>query len=77
VSDSRIKLLFAGFITVLALSLAATIALVGITQGWTTTDVVAVSGPFSAITVAGVTYFLGYSNGATVGRKNGQAGGTP
>lgn len=74
-TDSRIKLLFAGVLTVLALMLSAIVALTGIVQGWTTEQIVALSGPFSAVTVAGMTYFLGYQNGTTSPGTNGTNGG--
>ena len=70
-TNTTIRLLFAGVLAVMGVLATLTLALVGMLKGLSTETVLALSGPFASVTFASVTFFLGHANGVEAVKKNG------
>lgn len=68
-TDTRIRLVFAGMFTGIALVIAAMIMLTGVAKGLAVVDIIALATPFTGLAGLGGGYFFGQSQNGT-GQKN-------
>ena len=70
-TDNRIRLLFAGGLTLLASLFAFVTVMVGILASMDLTATLALAGVFTPAVSAGIAYFMGYKNGVNGVTKSG------
>lgn len=73
-TESTIKLLFAGTLALGGLAAATVTTLVGMSADWSVEQILAVNLVFSNVVMAGLAFFFGHQNGYKNGqRSNGGA----
>ncbi len=73
-TESTIKLLFAGALALGGLTAMLVTTLVGMSADWSVEQIIAINVVFSNVVMAGLAFFFGHQNGYKNGKKsNGDA----
>ncbi|KKM11489.1 hypothetical protein LCGC14_1720860 [marine sediment metagenome] len=70
-TESTIKLLFAGALALGGLTAMLVTTLVGMSSNWSVEQIMAINIVFSNVVMAGLAFFFGHQNGYKNGYKNG------